>query len=120
LGFFAALMAASLMLTAKPDRAADFTVTSANGFGQGTSDQAIRNANALPGADTIKFNSPEGEGGPVRVIFSSFGLPAITDPVTIEGSRVVEGVGSASRLAPGWTRAERGKRNAAMRPPASR
>jgi hypothetical protein len=86
LGFLvAALMAASLMLTAKPAHAADFTVTSANGFGQGTLDQAIRAANDNPGADTIKFNIPQGEGGPVRVISSSFGMPAITDPVTIDG-----------------------------------
>lgn len=51
----AALMAASLLLDVRFAHAADFTVTSVNGFGQGTLDRAIRDANDSLGADTIEL-----------------------------------------------------------------
>lgn len=51
----AALTVTSLMI-AKPAHAADFTVTNTNDSGTGSLRQAIENANAKAGADTIKFN----------------------------------------------------------------
>ena len=51
----AALTATSLMV-AKPAHAADITVTNTNVSGTGSLRQAILNANANTGADTIKFN----------------------------------------------------------------
>src|SRR6266446_824601 len=58
-----------------------FTVTNTNGTGPGSLAQAILDANANPGADTIAFNIPG--AGPRRIIAV---LPAITDTVTIDGS----------------------------------
>ncbi|MCI0681621.1 MAG: SBBP repeat-containing protein, partial [Gemmataceae bacterium] len=44
--------------------------------------EAIENANANPGLDTISFNIP---GGGVRTISPTSALPTITDAVTIDG-----------------------------------
>ena len=83
LGFvLAALMAASLMLTAKPAHAADFTVTNTNDSGQGSLRQAIEDANSRSGADTIKFNIP---GAGVKTISPTSALPDIRQAVTIDG-----------------------------------
>lgn len=98
-----ALLAASLILTAnKPAHAAaTFTVSStgdqpdasgsdgrcdvdgsaANG-NQCTLRAAIQQANATPGADTIKFNIL---GGGVKTISPATELPNITGPVAIDG-----------------------------------
>jgi hypothetical protein len=76
----AALMAA--MLLPRPAHAADFTVTNTNDSGAGSLRQAILAANAAAGADTIKFNVP---GSGVKTIRPLTALPAITDPVTIDG-----------------------------------
>src|SRR3712207_1780618 len=83
LGFvLAALMASSLMLTARPAHADTFTVTNALNSGPGSLRQAIQVANARSGADTIKFNIP---GSGVKTIAPTSGLPEVTGPVTIDG-----------------------------------
>jgi len=59
-----------------------FIVANTNDSGEGSLRQAILNANASPGADTISFAIP---GAGLRSI-SSMGLPTITEPVTIDGT----------------------------------
>ncbi len=64
--------------------AATFTVTNTNDSGPGSLRQAILDANASPGADTIAFNIP-GQG--VHTISLLSALPALTDDAgaTIDG-----------------------------------
>ncbi|HEX6044662.1 MAG TPA: Calx-beta domain-containing protein [Pyrinomonadaceae bacterium] len=62
--------------------AATFVVTNVNDSGAGSLRQAILDANANPGADSITFNI----AGPSLLIQPLLGLPDITDPVTIDGS----------------------------------
>jgi hypothetical protein len=64
--------------------AATFTVTNTNDSGAGSLRQAILDANATPGADTIVFNIP-GQG--VQTISPLTPLPPLTDSagVTIDG-----------------------------------
>lgn len=64
--------------------AAGFKVIHTSDSGLGSLRQAILDANALPGANTISFDIP---GGGVRKISFSGGLPEITDPVAIDGTR---------------------------------
>jgi hypothetical protein len=79
----ATLMALSLMLTAKPAQAKDFTVTNALDAGAGSLRQAIEDANNNnKGADTIKFNIPVQA---VHTISPLSELPVITGPLTIDG-----------------------------------
>ncbi|HVO75781.1 MAG TPA: right-handed parallel beta-helix repeat-containing protein [Ignavibacteriaceae bacterium] len=59
-----------------------FLVTSTNDDGQGSLRQAIIDANAKPGLDTIAFNIPG--SGPFKIQPNS-ALPDITDPVFING-----------------------------------
>ncbi len=59
-----------------------YTVTSTGDSGPGTLRQAILDANAHPGADTIEFDIT---GSGVHTISPASALPAITDPVTING-----------------------------------
>ena len=61
---------------------AAFVVTSAQDNGPGTLRQAILDANADGGADTIDFDIA---GAGVHTISLTSQLPAITDPVTIDG-----------------------------------
>src|SRR6266404_604310 len=61
--------------------ATTFFVFNTNDGGAGSLRQAILNANASPGVDTIKFNLPPGG----NTISPGSGLPAITDPVIIDG-----------------------------------
>ncbi len=83
LGFvLAALIAAGLMLAAKPAHADDFTVTNTNDSGNGSLRKAIEDANANRGKDTIKFNIG---GSGVKTISPASQLPRITDPVVIDG-----------------------------------
>jgi ABC-type transport system substrate-binding protein/DNA-binding beta-propeller fold protein YncE len=63
--------------------APSFVVTNTNSSGAGSLRQAILNANASLGSDTITFAIP-GEG--IRVINTTSSLPLITDPVTIDGT----------------------------------
>src|SRR6187401_1100687 len=60
-----------------------FTVINTDDTGVGSLRQAILDANALAGADTINFNIPGGGG--VRTITPQSTLPTITSPVTIDG-----------------------------------
>ena len=84
-GFLAALTVVGLILLAANGAAhasATFTVTNTNDSGAGSLRQAILNANAAPGADTIRFAIP---GGGVKTVSSTSELPAETDAVVIDG-----------------------------------
>jgi hypothetical protein len=59
-----------------------YTVTSTADSGAGTVRQAMLDANANPGPDTIAFNIV---GGGVHTITLATLLPALTSPVTIDG-----------------------------------
>jgi len=83
LGVLLALMAASLMMAAEPAHAeTTFTVKNTNDIGAGSLRQAILNANATSGADTIEFDIP---GSGVQTIAPAAALPRITEAVTING-----------------------------------
>jgi len=76
------LLAAAVLCAAA--NAATFTVTNTNDTGAGSLRQAITDANANAGADTIAFDIP---GSGVQTInVSATNLPAISDPVTIDGT----------------------------------
>src|SRR5438045_7543360 len=60
-----------------------YAVSNTNDSGSGSLRQAIRDANAHLGADTISFNIG---GGGLRTISPTSGLPSITDPVTIDAT----------------------------------
>ena len=62
--------------------AATFTVTNINDSGAGSLRQAITDANAAGGADTIEFNIV---GSGVHTIVPASALPQITGPTTIDG-----------------------------------
>src|SRR4051794_31676929 len=62
---------------------ATFTVTTVDDDGPGSFRQAIRDANANAGRDVIAFNI--GAGG-VLTIQPASALPAVTDPVVIDGT----------------------------------
>jgi hypothetical protein len=98
-GTLASLIAGLLMVATSPAYAAAFTVNStgdgadrnladsacdasASRGNQCTLRAAIEEANDTAGADTIRFNIP---GSGVRTIKPASELPAITDPVTIDG-----------------------------------
>ena len=70
------------LLTPSSLAAATFTVTNVNDSGAGSLRQAILDANANFGDDVIEFNIP---GSGLHTITLSSGLPAITQPVTIDG-----------------------------------
>ncbi len=78
-GCFAALFLAALSSVAT---AATFTVTNTNDAGAGSLRQAILDANAAGGADTISFTIV---GSGVHTIAPASALPSITGPVTIDG-----------------------------------
>ena len=61
---------------------ATFTVVNTNDSGAGSLRQAILDANANPGLDTIAFDIP---GSGVHTITPATNLPTITDPVFIDG-----------------------------------
>ena len=62
---------------------ATFTVINTNDAGAGSLRQAILSANSNPGADNISFNIP---GGAPQTITPLSPLPAITGPVTLDGT----------------------------------
>jgi hypothetical protein len=74
-----------------PARAASstFIVTTTNDVGAGSLRQAILDANANPGADSIRFAIA---GSGIHVITVASALPTISDPVSID-----------ARTQPGWT-----------------
>ena len=83
LGTLLAALMVAYLLAAKPAHASTtYTVTNTNSNDEGTFRQAILDANATPGADTIKFDIP---GTGVQTIAPNTPLPTITDPVTING-----------------------------------
>lgn len=71
-----------LCIALTPLSADTFTVTNSAESGPGSLAQAITDANALSGADTIAFNIP---GTGVHTITLTDVLPAITDDVTMDG-----------------------------------
>jgi hypothetical protein len=73
---------ATLLFAAAPLGAATFTVTTTADSGAGSLRQAIFDANAAPGADTIAFNIA---GPGVHTIVLASPLPFVTDVVTIDG-----------------------------------
>ena len=77
----------ALALCASTLSAATFTVTNANDSGAGSLRDAITQANAAGGLDTIAFNvSGTGcDGAGVCTIALSSALPTISSPVTIDG-----------------------------------
>lgn len=78
-----ALLPDSLRRLVEPTAsAANIVVTNTNDSGAGSLRQAILDANAAAGADTITFNI---SGSGVRTISPVSALPDITDPVTIDG-----------------------------------
>ncbi len=78
---FTVLLLACLALFPHQNFAATFTVTVTNDSGAGSLRQAILDANASGGADTIDFNIASGVTIPVAT-----NLPPITDPVTIDAT----------------------------------
>ncbi len=77
------ILLATLLPSATPTRAAAFTVTTTANSGAGSLRQAILDANATPGADTITFAI--GAVGSQQTIQPASALPTITEPVTIDG-----------------------------------
>ncbi|MDQ3413731.1 MAG: right-handed parallel beta-helix repeat-containing protein, partial [Verrucomicrobiota bacterium] len=71
-----------LLAVAISSSAATFTVTNTDDAGAGSLRQAITDANANPGADTISFHIP---GAGVHTITPASALTTITDPVIIDG-----------------------------------
>ncbi|HYP20757.1 MAG TPA: hypothetical protein VEY08_11840, partial [Chloroflexia bacterium] len=69
--------------TPSQPEAVQYVVNNTNDSGAGSLREAINMANAGPGKDSIIFNIP---GSGVRTISPSSGLPAITDPVEIDGT----------------------------------
>jgi len=66
--------------------AATFTVTNTGDSGAGSLRQAILDANANPGLDTIAFNISSGcAASGVCTIAPATNLPSVTDPVLIDG-----------------------------------
>ncbi len=76
------LVAALAGVVSLPLAAATFTVTNTNDSGAGSLRQAILDANANPGLDTIAFNIP---GPGVHTITPATPLDPISDAVTIDG-----------------------------------
>jgi len=77
-----ALLASILGLSSASLLAATFTVTNTNDSGPGSLRQAILDANANPGADTIAFDIP---GAGVHTITPLTSLDVVTDAVVIDG-----------------------------------
>lgn len=75
------LLAAALLAPAAAG-AATFSVTNTADGGPGSLRQAILDANAAAGADTIEFSIP---GAGLNTISITTSLPGITGPVTIDG-----------------------------------
>ncbi len=73
---------AGLLITLSSAHALTLTVSNTNDSGPGSLRNAIIVANVLPGLDVINFMIP-GAGEHVILLFSE--LPAITDPVQIDG-----------------------------------
>ena len=77
------LTACLAVLTAPNGTAATLTVSNTSASGPGSLQQAILDANATIGLDTIVFQIP---GAGVHTIAPTNALPPITDPVVIDGT----------------------------------
>jgi RHS repeat-associated protein len=80
------LSVVAIYLSSALANATVFTVTNTANSGAGSLSQAILDANAAAGANTIVFNIP---GGGVQIIsfpFASAALPAVTNQVTIDAT----------------------------------
>ncbi len=82
-GIITLAITANTLQTASTAAAVNFVVTNSNNNGPGSLRDAIDNANATAGADTITFNIP---GPGVKVINLSEPLPEITEQVVIDAS----------------------------------
>lgn len=71
-----------LLLIASTAQAATYTVSNTNDSGAGSLRQAITSANMTAGLDTIVFSIP---GGGVKTITPASPLPAVTQPLIIDG-----------------------------------
>ena len=76
------LICLSLVIAASSAHAATFTVMNTNNSGSGSLRQAILNANASSGTDTVAFDIP---GFGPHSIQPTSALPTITDAVIIDG-----------------------------------
>src|SRR6476620_9785866 len=76
------LGAIAILFLAVMAQANTFTVINTNDSGAGSLRQAILDANGTAGTDQINFNIP---GSGVQTISPLTQLPAITDPVVIDG-----------------------------------
>src|SRR5690242_13711132 len=83
-----ALAIALSMASPAESRAATFLVVTTADAGPGSLRQAISDANAMAGTDTIAFVIPA--VGVPRITLAS-ALPTITDPVTIDGTTQLAG-----------------------------
>ena len=72
----------AIAFASMPLAANTYSVTSTSDTGAGSLRQAILDANANPGADTIHFNIT---GSGVHTIVLASSLPSLTGPVTIDG-----------------------------------
>src|SRR5512132_1754955 len=76
------LVCAMLLACGAAASAATFTVTNTADSGPGSLRQAILDANANPGLDTIAFNIP---GAGVHTISPGSNFDSLTDPVLVDG-----------------------------------
>jgi hypothetical protein len=77
------LVSANAGFSFSPPAGQSLIVTNANDQGSGSLRDAITNANATPGPDTIVFNIP---GAGVKTINLLTSLPDITDPIVIDAT----------------------------------
>src|SRR5262245_60859199 len=80
---FSLALAAIVMAAAAGAPAATFTVTTTNDSGAGSLRQAILDANANAGPDTIVFAIP---GSGVHTIAPTSGLPTVMQPTTLDAT----------------------------------
>jgi len=76
------VLAAAFLASAAASAAATFTVTTTGDSGAGSLRQAITDANAAAGADTIAFDIA---GAGVQTIVLTSALPAVTDVTVLDG-----------------------------------
>jgi hypothetical protein len=78
------LISFSFAIVAASAAGTTYTVTNTNDSGAGSFTQAVLDANASAGTDTIAFNIPG--AGPHTLTFGPYGGLDITDPVLIDGT----------------------------------
>jgi hypothetical protein len=85
------LVSANAGFSFSPPAGQSFIVTNANDQGSGSLRDAITNANATPGLDTIVFNIPATGLKTINLLTS---LPDITDPIVIDATSQPEYAGA--------------------------